>query len=70
MPKSIYVDPNEMRAPGKITFTDIPVNQYNKTIKEESSKFTKEDFMRIYEDMFTISRVPVIPHLLSGTEAL
>lgn len=54
MPKSIFVDPNEMRAPGYIKFTDIPVNQYNKTIEEEKAKYTKEDFLRIYEDMFSI----------------
>ena len=54
MPKQIYVDPNEMRQPGYIKFTDIPVNQYNKTIEEEKAKYSKEDFLRIYEDMFSI----------------
>ena len=33
MPKNLYVDPSEVRAAGKVTFKDIPVNQYNKTIK-------------------------------------
>ena len=32
MPKSLFVDPQETLAPGKITFNDIPVNAYNKTI--------------------------------------
>ena len=43
MPKSLFVDPNLVRAPGKVTFNDIPVNQYNKTVKEEleSGKYTK-----------------------------
>ena len=31
MPKSLFVDPAEVRAPGKVTFSDIPVNQYHKT---------------------------------------
>ena len=35
MPKSLFVDPAETRAAGKITFEDIPVNVYNKTIKED-----------------------------------
>ena len=35
MPKSLFVDPNVVRAPGKVTFNDIPVNQYNKTVAEE-----------------------------------
>ena len=54
MPKSIYVDPNEMRKPGKIEFRDILVNQYSKTIEEEKKNYSKEDFLRIYHDMFTI----------------
>ena len=53
MPKSLFVDPNLVRAPGKVTFNDIPVNQYNKTIAEElaSGKYTKEDLVRIFRDM-------------------
>ena len=35
MPKSLFVDPSVVRAPGEVTFNTIPVNQYNKTIKEE-----------------------------------
>ena len=35
MPKNLFVDPAVVRAPGKVTFNEIPVNQYNKTIKEE-----------------------------------
>ena len=48
MPKSLFVDPAELRQPGEITFVPIPVNQYNKTIKEELSanNFTKEDLVR------------------------
>ena len=34
MPKSLFVDPSEVRKPGKVTFNDIPVNQYNKTVAE------------------------------------
>ena len=35
MPKSLYVDPDKMRAEGKITFKDIPINVYKKSVKEE-----------------------------------
>ena len=53
MPKSIYVDPTATRAPGKITFADIPVNVYNKTIDDErkSGKFTDDDLVRIWRDI-------------------
>lgn len=57
MPKSLYIDPDKMRAEGKITFKDIPINAYKKTIKEEMDEgnFTKEDLLRIFRDM-TICR--------------
>ena len=53
MPKSLYVDPVATRAPGTIHFEDIPVNQYNKTVKQEldEGNYTKEDLIRIYRDM-------------------
>ena len=49
MPKSLYIDPDKMRAEGKITFQDIPVNAYKKTIQEEldEGNFTKEDLIRL-----------------------
>ena len=51
MPKNLYVDPNYMRKAGKIEFNDIPVNAYNKTIKEERSRYSDEDLVRIYRDI-------------------
>lgn len=51
MPNSLFVDPIEMRAPGKISFTDIPVNAYNKTVSEERSRYSDEDLIRIYRDI-------------------
>ncbi len=51
MPKSMFVDPAETRAKSTITFDDIPVNVYNKTIKEERSRFSDDDLTRIYRDI-------------------
>ena len=51
MPKSLFVDPAETLAPGKITFQDIPVNVYNKTIKEERKRYSDDDLVRIYRDI-------------------
>ena len=48
MPKNLVIDPNFIRAPGKIQFTDIPVNVYNKTIEDEKKNFKKDDFVRIF----------------------
>ena len=51
MPKNLVIDPQFIRAPGKIGFTDIPVNVYNKTIKDEKENFSKADFVRIFNDI-------------------
>ena len=51
MPKNLVIDPNFVRAPGKIQFTDIPVNVYNKTIEDEKKNFKKADFVRIFNDI-------------------
>ena len=54
MPKSQFLDPNQLRKAGKLTFTDIPVNVYNKSIADEKANFANEDFLRIYRDMAII----------------
>ena len=54
MPKSQYVDPGKAFEAGYIHFEDIPVCQYNKTLKEELKIYSKEDMMRIYRDMAII----------------
>ena len=51
MPKSLFVDPQEMRAAGTIHFEDIPVNRYCKTIEEEKANFSNDDFLRIWRDI-------------------
>ena len=67
MPKSQYIDPAVMRAPGKVEFTDIPVNQYNKTIEEEKANYSTEDFMRIYRDMAVIREFETMLNLIKTT---
>ena len=54
MSKQLFVDPNEMRAPGYIHFEDIPCNQYRKTVKDELGNFTTEQLINIYRDMLTL----------------
>lgn len=67
MPKSQFLDPNEVRKSGFITFNDIPVNQYNKTIKEESKNYSKEDFLRIYRDMAIIREFETMLYQIKTT---
>ncbi len=54
MPKSQLINPNEVRKSGYVKFKDIPVNQYDKSIKDEKGNFSNEDFIRIYRDMAII----------------
>lgn len=54
MPKSQFIDPKDVRKPGKLTFGTIPVNQYSKSLEEEKKNFSNEDFVRIYRDMVII----------------
>ncbi len=67
MPKSQFLDPNEVRKSSFITFKDIPVNQYNKTIKEESKNYSKDDFMRIYRDMAIIREFETMLYQIKTT---
>ncbi len=48
-----FYSPEELRAAGKISFEDIPVNTYAKSASDELAEgnFTKEDLLRIYRDM-------------------
>ena len=54
MPKSQFIDPKDIRKPGKLTFGAIPLNQYNKSIADERKNFTDDDFHRIFRDMVII----------------
>jgi 2-oxoisovalerate dehydrogenase E1 component len=67
MPKSLYVDPFEIRKKGKITFKDIPVNQYDKTIEQEKQNFSTEDFLRIFRDMSIIREFETMMNLIKTT---
>lgn len=56
MPKNMFVDPKESFAKRKITFKDIDVCAYDKTIADEvkAKNFTKKDLLGIYADMLAI----------------
>lgn len=54
MSKEQYYDPIKLREPGMLEISSIPMNQYNKTIEDEKDRFTKEDFINIFRDMYTI----------------
>ncbi|GHV54478.1 pyruvate dehydrogenase E1 subunit beta [Spirochaetia bacterium] len=54
MPKSIFVDPSEVRKPQILKIKDIPVNQYKSDFAAELKTYGKEGLIRILYDMLTI----------------
>ncbi len=64
MPKIQYINPDEVRKPGFLKFSPIPVNQYNKTVEEEKKNFSNEDFVRIYRDMVIIREFETMLNLI------
>jgi 2-oxoisovalerate dehydrogenase E1 component len=54
MPKCQIVNPDKLRKSGEIEFKSIPINQYNKTIKDELVRLGAEDLVRMQRDMSII----------------
>ena len=67
MAKQIFIDPNVVRKPETLTFPPIPVNQYQKTVKDEKKNFTKEEFLNIYRDMAYIREFETMLNLIKTT---
>ncbi|MFA6127981.1 MAG: thiamine pyrophosphate-dependent enzyme [Bacteroidales bacterium] len=67
MPRIQNIDPLKVRKPGQITFGNIPVNQYNKTISQEKANYSTEDFIRIYRDMVIIREFEVMLNKIKTT---
>ena len=71
MPKSLYIDPNEVLRPKEheIKFPEIPVMQYAKSVKEElkDGNFTPEDLKHIYRDMAVIREFETMLNLVKTT---
>jgi len=54
MPRSIIVDPKEVRKPQILRFKDIPINQYKSDFKNEKKLYGNERLVRIWHDMAVI----------------
>jgi len=67
MPKSQFIDPSEVRKSSWVSFKDIPVNQYQRTVKDEKDNFTKEELTRIYRDMLIIREFETMLNLIKTT---
>jgi 2-oxoisovalerate dehydrogenase E1 component len=67
MSKQLFVDPNQVRKPETLSFPPIPVNEYQKTVKDEKKNFTKEEFLHIYRDMCYIREFETMLNLIKTT---
>lgn len=68
MTKSLFVDPKAARGAAQpIRFPEIPVNVYQKTVKDELGNFTTEDFLHIYRDMCYIREFETMLNLIKTT---
>ena len=54
MPKSILIDPQDVRKPGTLKFKDIPLNQYQAEFKKEVKKYGEDGLKNILRDMIII----------------
>ncbi|MDR0841468.1 MAG: dehydrogenase [Christensenellaceae bacterium] len=54
MPKSLFYDPNAKRQPGEITFSPIPVNAYQKKMRDIRAEYTDADLVSLFYDMVVI----------------
>lgn len=54
MPKCQEIRPDAVRRKGTLTFSPIPLNQYDRSVKEELTRFTRAELLGIQRDMFLL----------------
>lgn len=64
MPKVQPIDPSKAREAGFIELQPIPVNRYQKRVKDELDNFTAEELKAIYHDMVLIREFETMLNLV------
>ncbi len=54
MPKSIIIDPQDVRQPGTLSLSEIPINRYKPNPKREVKQFGHRKLKNMYRDMVLI----------------
>ncbi len=54
MPKTVIVDPNKERKPGRLVFPEVALNQYKGTVAQELKKLGRASVVGMLEDMMLI----------------
>jgi 2-oxoisovalerate dehydrogenase E1 component len=68
MPKTQFINPSQARQTLSLDLGSIPINSYNRTVKEELSRFSKDDMIRIYRDMLIIREFETMLNLIKTTD--
>ncbi len=64
MSKQLHISPQDVRKPGTLKTPDIPVNTYNKTLKDELGTYTPRELLNIYRDMAYIREFETMLNLI------
>ncbi len=67
MSKQLFVDPSVLRKPGTVHFEDIPVNTYQKAVKDEVGHLTNRQLTDIYRDMLMLREFETMLNLIKTT---
>ena len=68
MPKNQFINPADVRKSQNLKIGSIPVNVYDKSMKEELSRFSKDELIRIYRDMVIIREFETMLNLIKTKE--
>jgi len=64
MPKSEFIDPNQVRQPGFIEFQAYSCQPVSKTVKDERNNFSDGEFKAMYHDMVLIREFETMINLI------
>ena len=64
MPKIQFINPSEVRKSRNLDLGSIPVNTYQRSVKEELSRFSRDDLVRIFRDMVIIREFETMLNLI------
>jgi 2-oxoisovalerate dehydrogenase E1 component len=64
MPKIQFINPSEVRRSQTLDLGSIPVNTYQRSVREELSRFSKDDLLRIFRDMVIIREFETMLNLI------
>jgi len=67
MPKTQFINPTDLRKSTKLQLGDIPVNSYHKNLKDELPRYSRDDLLRIYRDMWIIREFETMLNLIKTT---